>query len=181
MNALGNITHPLVGRRLLWLAGGLVLLLGCTPTGAYRVDIMREMHYQISYRSQEPPRLDSPAGAVPVTGGERSYTLSEATALTNPVPPGKESLERAARLYQVNCSACHGPKGRGDGVVSGFFVQANTPPPIDLASERVRSRTEGQLFWFITNGLGNMPPFRKLLTEEERWTVIQFIHQVQAQ
>jgi mono/diheme cytochrome c family protein len=50
-------------------------------------------------------------------------------------------------------------------------------PPVDFASQRVRSRTDGQLFWIVANGLGNMPAFRALLTEHELWTVIHFVRQ----
>ncbi|MBI2858536.1 MAG: hypothetical protein HYX90_05600, partial [Chloroflexi bacterium] len=48
----------------------LVLLAGCSSTGSYPRDLFIEMHYQRSFRSQEPPRLYPAPFAVPVTGRE---------------------------------------------------------------------------------------------------------------
>ena len=55
----------LPGRLLLALAGlvAALALAGCT-SGTYPVDIFYEQHYQQSYKSHEPPRLEGVAGAV---------------------------------------------------------------------------------------------------------------------
>jgi mono/diheme cytochrome c family protein len=31
----------------------------------------------------------------------------------------------------------------------------------------------------MTNGLGGMPPFGNLLTDQERWTLVYFVREVQ--
>jgi mono/diheme cytochrome c family protein len=48
---------------------------------------------------------------------------------------------------------------------------------VDFGSDRVRGRTDGQLFWIIANGLGNMPAFRDLLSERDLWMVVLFVRQ----
>ena len=53
-------------------------------TGAYPVDIFPEMHYQQSYKAQEPDRLDVPVGAVPY------YSL--------------KATKTGAELFAINCS-----------------------------------------------------------------------------
>lgn len=164
----------------LWSALALALLVSsCTSTGAYPRDFFFEMHYQQSYRAQEPPRLQPAPLAVPVTGREVDPgTFQEAEDLPNPVPLNPENRERARMLFAVNCAFCHGLSGRGDGVVAGMFQAAGAAPPVHFASQRVKARTPGQLYWVLTNGLGNMPPFGKLLTSEERWMLVHFIRSV---
>lgn len=161
---------------LLVLALGLVLV-ACS-TGAYPFDVFPEGHYQQSYRSQEPPRLQPPTDSVPTTGRELSYTFVEASNLPNPVPQTPEALAKATEIYRVNCAVCHGQAGRGDGPVAAYFQQAGAPQPADYTSQRVRSRKDGELYWIITNGLGFMPRFGPLLTPEDRWSVVGFIRAV---
>jgi mono/diheme cytochrome c family protein len=157
-----------------------VFTIGCN-SGAYPVDIFPEMHYQASQRRLEPNRLAAPADAVPVTGGRPTYTFDQAATLPNPVARTHEALIQARQVYAVNCSMCHGADGHGQGPIAQYFAAANAVPPVDFASERVRGRTDGQIYWIVANGLGNMPAFGELLTEEELWSVVHVIREVQGQ
>ena len=155
---------------------------GCASTGAYPRDIFTEMHYQQSYRSQEPPRLQASPLSVPITGrAVEPASFQEASGMANPVPLTAATLERARALYAVNCAVCHGPHGRGDSYLAGLYQGAKVTPPVDFASQRVRVRTPGQVYWFVSNGLGNMPAFGKLLTSEERWLLVHFVRSVAGQ
>ena len=145
----------------------------CGPT-SYPADVFPEMHYQQSVRRLEPQRLAPPDDAVPVTGSTPRLSFDDATGLANPVAGTGESLQRAQQLARVNCAACHGAEGHGDGPVAGYFSPVR---PVDFRSDRVRSRTDGQLFWLVANGLGNMPAFRALLSEQDLWTVVLFVRQ----
>lgn len=170
---------PYVALALLGLA-----LAACNP-GAYPVDIFPEMHYQISQRRLEPDRLAAPAGAVPVSGGTVRVSWQESANMANPVQPSAEVTQLGQQLYRQNCAMCHGATGRGPATtpappaVVQHFQRAGRVPPVDLASQRVRSRSDGQLHWILTNGLGGMPPFGNLLSEEERWTLVHFVRGVQ--
>ena len=170
-----------LGRRLpLWvLPVTLVLLALACNRGPYTIDWFPEMHYQSSFRAQEPPRLSPPAGSVPRTGAEVAFDLAEAAELTNPVVYNAANMERASKLYQVNCAACHGATGHGDGLVGEKFRLAGAVPPIDFSQARTKDRSEGELWWIVTNGLGNMPAWKALLTAEERWLLIHFVKAVQ--
>ena len=156
----------------------LILVAACNP-GAYPFDIYPEMHYQVSQRRLEPDRLSPPPGAVPISGGKADLTFEQATNLPNPIPRNPESMDPARRVFRVNCSMCHGQDGHGQSVVAAHFTAAKMVPPVDFASERAQSRTDGQLYWIVTNGLGNMPPFGSLLTDEETWGVVNVIREVQ--
>lgn len=65
--------------------------------------------------------------------------------------------------------------------MAAYFALNGPVPPTSFASERVRGRTDGQLYWIIRHGLGNMPPFRQLLTDEEVWLTVQFVRAAGAQ
>lgn len=181
--------------KLLPLALGIglaLLLAGCEPgnkwpwagTGAYPLDYFAEMHYQPSYRAQEPARLYPPAQSVPTTGREVAYTAEQAARLANPVPRNAASLEAGKKLYDVNCAMCHGQKGLGDGTVAAFFKAAlSTDPtivvPADYTAPAIVSQTDGQLFYTLTDGKARMPGFGKLLTPQERWALVNYIRSLQ--
>ncbi|MFN8532822.1 MAG: hypothetical protein U0556_04675 [Dehalococcoidia bacterium] len=75
--------------------GAGLLTAACTPTinvplngnvwpfagGQYPFDIFPEMHYQQTYRAQEPRRLYPPDGSVPVTGANYRPTAADASRL----------------------------------------------------------------------------------------------------
>ena len=167
-----------MSRRLAFAVATLALLASCSQ-GAYPGDIFPEMHHQASYRRLEPRRLAAPPDAVPINGGHVPYTFDEATQLSNPVPRSSQSVAQARDLYGVNCTMCHGQAGHGDGVIAAYFKSAGRVPPADFTSERVRSRTDGQLYWLVSNGIGGMPAFRELLTDDQRWALIYFIREGQ--
>lgn len=152
---------------------------GCASTGAYPREVFTEMHYQQSYRSQEPPRLQASPLSVPITGrAVEPATFQEVQGLSNPVPVTPATFQRARALYAINCAMCHGPQGHGNSYIASLFGQARVTPPVDFASQRVKARRPGEIYWFLSNGLGNMPAFGKLLTSEERWLLVHYVRSV---
>ncbi|NJN44205.1 MAG: c-type cytochrome [Anaerolineae bacterium] len=93
----------------------------------------------------------------------------------NPVPPNRESIAAGQAIYREQCLACHGPTGRGDGPV-GLTLN---PPPADLYQHTQPGvHPDGRLYDWITNGFsGNsqMPVFKDILTEDDRWNVVNYI------
>src|SRR5262245_6151167 len=69
----------------------------------------------------------------------------DAAAKTNPLAGKPDAAAGGKKLFQRNCSECHGDDGRG------------TPykHSADFALESVQSQSDGALFWKITNG--NLP------------------------
>lgn len=88
--------------------------------------------------------------------------------------PDASSIAKGLELYQANCLPCHGPEGKGDGPVG----LALNPPPSAL-SEHVAPgvHPDEQLFEWISEGYPGsvMPAFKDLLTEEERWHLVNYI------
>lgn len=166
-------------------------------TGSNAVQVFTEMHYQPSFRVQEGPRLLPPIDSVPVTGKEIRYTTAdEYSALTIPDRAAQSyDQARAQNLYDINCSVCHGSGLTGDGRITtmtradGTKVMSKGPFPADLTMELTRSSTDGDLFGFISKGgrqglatalVGRdspspMPEFMRLLNEQERWWLVEFL------
>jgi mono/diheme cytochrome c family protein len=146
-------------------------------TGSYPIDIFQEMHYNQSFKAQEPPRLAPPRDSVPVTGSEVPLpeTEVEADALVNPVQVTPAALERAAMLFQVNCAACHGLTAGGDGVVGQLFPPHGAVQPPAFGSDRVQALSPGAAYWVISLGEGFMPPFGSLLAPEDRWLLVHLV------
>jgi mono/diheme cytochrome c family protein len=158
-------------------------------TGSYAVEVFTEMHYQPSYGVQEIPRLLPPVDSVPVTGKEISYaTMEEYQALTVPDRSAQSYDPASAQhLYQINCMVCHGEDLRGDGRIVQYIKSG--PLPADLTLGITQDASDGELYAFISGGgrqgiasrlrgqvsRSPMPEFRLLLTEEERWTLVQLL------
>jgi mono/diheme cytochrome c family protein len=160
-------------RRAWLLSASLALTLvlsGCiVSSNTYPIDFFSEMHYQKSWGAGEPDGWDPPAGAVPITGGEIDYTMEEAAELENPYA---DQAELGAEVYRINCAQCHGAEGLADTFVAAVFEGYGAPRPANL-QEMPRGLNDGELFYVVTNGFPEtMPPFRRLLTEEQRWAVV---------
>jgi mono/diheme cytochrome c family protein len=90
----------------------------------------------------------------------------------NPVAPDGNSIAAGKRIYQKECLDCHGPAGKGDGQAAKDLREK----PSDLSSLDPKEQTDGELFWKITVGNKPMPAYGKLLGEESRWHVINYLH-----
>ena len=88
----------------------------------------------------------------------------------NPVPADNKSVARGKKLFLQNCSACHGENAEGlDAQTVGL---EKSPPNL---KERIKMHPDGDFFWKIQEGRGDMPSFNQDLTEEQIWEVINYI------
>ena len=92
--------------------------------------------------------------------------------LKNPLPLTMENLEKGQRLYQINCTPCHGKEGLGDGLVAAKYPKGNIP---SYKSDRIKQLPEGGMYHSITHGINLMGSYASVLNPRERWQVIQYI------
>ncbi len=106
-------------------------------------------------------------GAAPTAPGASIFNR------TNPIQPISASVAAGEAIYRAHCQSCHGIVGAGDGPAAA----ALTPRPADLRIHMAAGHTDGQLFYWITEGFKGtaMPAFKNVLSEEERWHAINFI------
>ena len=96
----------------------------------------------------------------------------EVKRLRNPVPPSDSALREARQVYSEQCANCHGEHGKGDGPEAWMHRQK----PSDLTDDRhMRTLTDGAIFYQITEGRRPMPSFKRRLTENQRWELVNLI------
>ncbi len=93
-------------------------------------------------------------------------------AIVNPIKSSSESLGRGKNSFEANCATCHGLSGNGSGPAA---LGISIFPRQLWAWYNTDSSTDGYLFWFVTNGRNDMPPWGLVLSEEERWDIINYI------
>ena len=109
-------------------------------------------------------------------GGTSSVTSSDTipsdyAGKTNPF--GIEVVAAGAEVFKANCASCHGDTGHGDGIAGKDLY----PPPKNLA--QLQSQVgDDYLFWRINTGKPGtmMVAWQRILTEEQIWQVISFLH-----
>jgi mono/diheme cytochrome c family protein len=97
-----------------------------------------------------------------------------ATAWTNPLPKTAHNLADGKRLYNINCTPCHGEDGLGKGtiVADGKFPQVPAYP------DRLPTINPGKAFYSVTHGKNLMGSYASVLTPTQRWQVIHYIYEL---
>lgn len=94
-----------------------------------------------------------------------------ADSIKNPTKNLAVSVKHGAALFKAQCEMCHGVKGNGKGI-AGMYL---TPHPANFTSAKIQSETDGDLFWKLTNGNSPMASYKNILTETQRWDLINYI------
>jgi mono/diheme cytochrome c family protein len=105
---------------------------------------------------------------------DRWVAPRSADSLKNPFPDEPLVVQQGEELYQVLCWSCHGEEGFGDGAAGG----ALGVKPANFHEDQVKNQSDGALFWKLSTGRGNMPPFQDVLSEEQRWQLIVYIRKL---
>jgi mono/diheme cytochrome c family protein len=115
--------------------------------------------------------LEAPGQAPPKPGDEEWKAPVRAAKKKNPIPADDKSIAAGKLVYVGQCLSCHGPAGKGDGPAAKDLPKKAG----DLSSPKLDEQTDGALFWKITEGRTPMPTYEKLLKEEDRWMVVNYV------
>ena len=109
--------------------------------------------------------------SLPAAEEEKWSAPSGAAERKNPVESGPKSIAVGKEVYTNECVTCHGAKGKGDGKASAQLERK----PGDLSDPKMNKQSDGELFWKVSEGKKPMIRFAKILTESERWHVVNYI------
>ena len=112
-------------------------------------------------KDQPPAKAPAPEYKIP----------PEAAARVNPVKPGPESHAKGKKLYGYDCAMCHGKDGDGKGDMSSDIKNVTdfTNP------DALKNRTDGELFYVIRNGKGDMPLEGERAKDEDIWNLVNYV------
>ena len=91
--------------------------------------------------------------------------------VTAPVVVTMGVLRRGEERFNIFCAPCHDRAGSGHGIV----VQRGFHIPVDLAGDRVRGITDGEVFQAIGQGVRNMPAYGAQIPEDDRWAIVTWV------
>jgi putative copper export protein/mono/diheme cytochrome c family protein len=89
-----------------------------------------------------------------------------------------DSIAAGSHVFAQNCVPCHGSDAQGDGPAAKLLPV----PPANLTQEHVWMHSDGDLFWWLTDGIDVpphgkvMPAWGSILSTDDRWNLIDFIH-----
>jgi mono/diheme cytochrome c family protein len=98
----------------------------------------------------------------------------DAKKVKNPFPSSTETLAAGEQLFTDNCVLCHGEKGVGDGP----GAKTIKVKPANFTDPKVQAETDGSLYWKMTNGRGPMPSWKDVLSDQERWELVDYIRKL---
>jgi mono/diheme cytochrome c family protein len=96
----------------------------------------------------------------------------EASKLANPVKPTASSLAAGKKTYGFDCAMCHGKDGDGKGELA-------TDMKLKLVDYRdpasLKDMTDGDLFYIIKNGKGDMTGEGDRSKPDEIWNLVNYV------
>lgn len=98
----------------------------------------------------------------------------EAKKMKNPFPATDANIQAGKQIYLQQCALCHA----ADGHAETKLGLAMYPPAMDLNSPHAQRWSDAELLWITQNGLRltGMPAWKTIVSEEDTWKVVDFIH-----
>lgn len=88
----------------------------------------------------------------------------------NPVKATPESIEAGKKIFSYDCASCHGVTGDGKTDVAKDLKIPDLTDPAFL-----KDRTDGELFYILKNGHGNMPREGDRVQSEQLWNLVNHV------
>ena len=94
--------------------------------------------------------------------------------MINPLKGNTKSTEKGKKIFELMCWTCHGLKGAGDGPASKDLELK----PANHTTDEIQKQTDGALFWKISNGRGTMIGYETVLSDNQRWQLVNYIREL---
>jgi mono/diheme cytochrome c family protein len=110
------------------------------------------------------------------------------TAFPEGVEVTEDFLARGQQRFNIYCAACHGYAGQGDGLVNQKAMALAANGDATWTSARSLHDAEvkgdaknpvGRIYDTITNGRGNMGPYKAQIPVEDRWAIVAYVRALQ--
>ena len=88
----------------------------------------------------------------------------------NPVKPTPESIANGKKIYGYDCAQCHSTIGDGK---TDPGKKMKVPDFTDPSA--LKDRTDGELFYVIKNGRGEMPPEGDRAKDDDIWNLVNYV------
>lgn len=85
--------------------------------------------------------------------------------------PAKADLAGGKALWGQHCAPCHGKAGLGDGP-KGRNLESS---PGDFTSAAFQGQTDGEIFFKVKTGRGEMPKYDKKIQDEDMWNLVHYM------
>ena len=96
----------------------------------------------------------------------------EAAKQPNPVKPTAASIAQGKKIYGYDCAMCHGATGDGKGDLAAD-MKLTLSDYRDPAA--LKNMTDGELFYIIKNGKGDMPLEGDRAKTEDLWNLVNYV------
>lgn len=116
----------------------------------------------IAQQAQEPAKPNPPSEEkIPQNAAQKA----------NPVKPTPELIAKAKKTYAIDCAMCHGENGDGKGDMASDIKNVTdfTKP------DAMKNRTDGELFYIIRKGKGDMPPEGDRAKDDDVWNLVNYV------
>jgi mono/diheme cytochrome c family protein len=107
---------------------------------------------------------------------KRQSPPADYASAKNPFEGSKDAVTAGKVVFETNCSACHGPEGKGDGPAGASL----TPKPANL--ENTAKETSAQyIHWVVSVGgaaaglSSSMPSFKDVISSDDIWRVATYL------
>ena len=99
-----------------------------------------------------------------------------------------EVLDRGQQRFEIYCAACHGYAGAGNGLVNQRAMALAASGAATWTSARSLHEADvkddaknpiGRIYDTITNGRGNMGPYKAQIPVQDRWAIVAYVKALQ--
>ncbi len=99
------------------------------------------------------------------------HAPAQARTLSSPLDLSDADLSAGQATYESKCAGCHGRAGKG-----GAPPAAGRRAPADLTRPDLRTRTDGEIYWVIANGIAaSGMPAATDLSDMARWQLVAWV------